>query len=219
MSFFWVILIFVILFLFAIDPVSFGGWTDRWVDLGVYDYGRPVSDFEIRSKYRKRDCAHVPTIAMEEIPGIPDTILDLLIHEGRLDEANAFRMRQLQIAREHKDLDRVISYEAYRNLIVKREIEIINMRRSAFKSDYREKKRGRVIPANLSSDPMALPGETVAAPGVISEPASEADDEETDSAAFLPVELPLDAAFIKKETAIAEKITSDEKDYEELISI
>ena len=161
MSFFWVIIILSALLLIAIDPRSFGGWRQSWLDLGAFGYDRPVTDLELRSEYRRRDCRDIPFVHRDEIPGLIDPTLDLLIYEDRLEEANSYRIRQLQIARERRDRDAMRSYEAYKNLIVRRSIELEELRRKTMKYDYKEMKKKAKAESEAPSSPMALAGETV----------------------------------------------------------
>lgn len=159
MTFFWLITILIVLILIAIDPRSFGSWNREWLDLGIFGYGRPVSDIELRSEYRRNDCQHIPYVHRGEIPEFPDPILDRLIYEDCLDEADFYRMKQLRAARDRKDNAGVKSYEVYKLRITTRRIELEEIRRRTMKAEYKQIKHKFKISARDPSDPMALPGE------------------------------------------------------------
>lgn len=161
MTFFWLIVLFALLILYAIDPRSFGGWKKHWLDLGAFELGRPVSDLEVRSEYRRRDCSHIPTVLPGEVPRFIDPTLDLLIYEDRLDEADAYRIRQLQLAREQKDRGIMKSYEVYKSRIVARRIELEVIHRRNQKTEYKNKKFKFEKTKTSPSDPMALPDERI----------------------------------------------------------
>lgn len=161
MSYFWLIMVLIVLILIAIDPRSFGSWNRKWYDFGIFGYLRSVSDIEIRSEYRRNDCQHIPYVHPGEIPEFPDPILDRLIYEDCLDEANFYRMKQLRAARDRKDNAGVKSYEVYKLRITARRIELEEIHRRTMKAKYEKNKHKFKISARDPSDPMALPDELI----------------------------------------------------------
>jgi len=118
MSFFWLILILMILIVAAIDVRTWAQWASvGFTDLGVHSFARPVSDLEIRAFYRKRACEHIPFVRPDDPIRFEDPTIDMLLSEGKFDEADGYRMRKMMEAREAKDIEAVETYAVYKAVI------------------------------------------------------------------------------------------------------
>ena len=137
MTFFWVIVILLILLLITIDPRSWGHWAKAgWTDLGIGLLARPTNDFEIRGFYRKKACEHLPDARPEDEIRFPDPTLDRLIYEGRFEEANTYRMKRMMEARANRDIDAVETYAIYKAHMAAREAEMQELSRRNLRTKY-----------------------------------------------------------------------------------
>ncbi len=118
MSFFWLILILMIILVAAIDVRTWAQWASvGFTDLGVHSFARPTSDLEIRAFYRKRACEHVPFVRPDDPIRFEDPTIDMLLSEGNFDEADSYRMRKMMEAREAKDVEAIETYAVYKAVI------------------------------------------------------------------------------------------------------
>jgi hypothetical protein len=163
MTYFWVIVILLVLLLIAIDPRSWGQWAkEGWTDLGIALLAKPTTDFEVRKFYRRRACEDVPYADARSEIRFPDPTLDRLIYEDKFDEANEYRMRKMMEARQRQDRDAVETYALYKAHISAREAEFEEETRR----NLREKYPKLVRKMKTSAEPVYDPTEIVTASGV-----------------------------------------------------
>jgi len=177
MTFFWVIIILLVILLIAIDPRSWGQWAKAsWTDLGLALMPRPTDDIEIRKFYRRRACEDVPYTDPGNLIRFPDPTLDRMIYEGQLDEANEYRMKKLMEARARRDRDGVETYALYKAHISAREAELEEQSRR----NLREKYPKLVRKMKTSTEPEYDPAEIVTA--------ANADNDKSRRSGYLEIE-------------------------------
>jgi len=202
MTFFWLIMILALLILLAVDPRNWGQWArEGWTDLGVGLRPPGRTDLEIRAQYRKRACEHVPSARHTDMIRFPDPVLDRLIFDERFDEANWYRMKQLQLARERRDAEMVESYTIYKAHLSARQAEAEERTRRRLRETYPRLVRQEREQVQVS-DPMEL----------VTKSGAEA---ETKRMGFLEIEwkrLPLNLLPIKRPPAPPEPEPTDETD-------
>ncbi len=157
MTYFWIIAIFIFLIFAALERGLLGSWLrEGWSYLTPNPYKHDPGDVEIRAFYRRRACEHVPAVGPDDQVLFPDPILDKLIYEERFDEANAYRMRQLQQARERHDAEGVKNYVIYKALITKRRVTADEYNRQNLRSKFPKiQKAKKELPAD---DPTEIIG-------------------------------------------------------------
>jgi hypothetical protein len=168
---FYIVMIFLfILIVIAIDRRSWGQWARAgWTDLMIGSIDHREHDIEIRARYRKRALDYAPKLNGDLIIKYPDPVLDSMIFEGRLKEANEYRMRQVKEAKERHDSEAVETYGIYKAIISAREAADDERSRRTLRDRFPEirdsahetEKKGKYDPMEIVESPNKKPRERV----------------------------------------------------------
>jgi hypothetical protein len=128
MSFFWLIVLLVFLFLAGTERRMWGSiWMDDW-QYSNWGWNRPIArwktDLEIRMEHRRSHEPEVIVVSADDHIESPDIHLETLIEKGRLTEARKYRRDMEKIAEEMNDDDSLQKYAIYGARIAKRQREL-----------------------------------------------------------------------------------------------